>query len=76
MGSSAGTFMQLRVLNAKDVRAFSPYPEEELLIPLNSCFSVECALSSSDASLLAGFGHMPPKVDLVVLSQEVVSSSH
>ena len=75
-GSSAGTFLQLRVLNAKDVRAFSPYPEEELLIPLNSCFCVECALSSSDAALLAGFANIPPKVDLVVLCQEAVSSSH
>jgi hypothetical protein len=62
--------MELRVCNAKDIRAFSPYPEEELLIPMNSCFSVECSLSSADAALLKGFGSLPPNVDLVVLLQQ------
>jgi hypothetical protein len=71
-GGRAGTFMELRVFNAKDIRAFSPYPEHELLVPLNSCFSVECSLSSTDATLLAGFGSLPPNVDLVVLQQEKV----
>ncbi len=69
-GGSAGTFMEFRVCNAKDIRAFSPYREEELLIPMNSCFSVECSLSSADAALLAGFGSLPPNVDFVVLLQQ------
>jgi hypothetical protein len=69
-GGSAGTFMELRVFNAKDVRAFSPYPEHEFLIPLNSCFSVEYSLSSVDAAKLARFGSLPPNVDLVVLHQD------
>ncbi len=64
--------MELRALNAKDVRAFSPYPEEELLIPMNSCFSVESSLSSADAEMLAIFGSLPPNVDLVVLQQDNV----
>jgi hypothetical protein len=61
--------VELRVFDAKDVRPFSPYPEEELLVPMNSCFSVEYSLSSSDAAMLARFGSLPPNVDLVVLHQ-------
>jgi hypothetical protein len=61
--------MELRVLDAKDVRAFSPYPEEELITPMNSCFSVETCLPSADAAMLARFGFLPPNVDLVVLLQ-------
>lgn len=57
-GGRAGTFMELRVFNAKDIRAFSPYPEEELLVPMNSCFAVEYAVSSSDAAFLSGFGSL------------------
>ena len=63
-------FMELRVFNAKDIRAFSSYPEEELLVPFNSCFSVEYAVSSLDAAFFSGFGSLPPNVDLVVLHQQ------
>ena len=69
-GGSPGTFIELLVHNAKDIRAFSPYPENELLIPLNSCFSVKYSLSSADAALLGVFGSLPPNVDLVILEQE------
>jgi hypothetical protein len=58
------------VYNAKDIRAFSPFPENELLIPLNSCFSVKYSLSSAAAALLGVFGSLPPNVDLVILEQE------
>ncbi len=68
-------FMELRVFNAKDIRAFSSYPEEELLVPFSSCFSVEYAsveyaVSSLDAAFFSGFGSLPPNVDLVVLHQQ------
>ena len=44
--------LQTRREIAEDIRAFSAYPEEELLIPMNSCFSVQGSLSSADAALL------------------------
>jgi hypothetical protein len=41
-----GTLMQIIAVDAKDIQAFSPYPESELVIPPNSCHSVETVLDS------------------------------
>jgi serine/threonine protein kinase len=72
VGSSglAGTFMELRVRNAKAIEEFSLFPQEcERLIPHNTCFQVLGALSAADARILEGFASMPANVDLVILEE-------
>lgn len=65
-----GTFMELRVVNAKDIETFSAVPRErERLIPQNTCFRVLQALSAADVALLGSFGKLPPNVDLVVVEE-------
>ncbi len=69
----AGTFMELRVRNAKDIEAFSAFPHErERVIPHNTCFQVLGAFSAADVKILEGFGSMPPDVDLVILEEVIV----
>jgi len=41
-----GTLLQIIAVDAKDIQAFSPYPENELAITPNSCHSVETVLDS------------------------------
>lgn len=66
----SGTFMELRVRNAKEIEAFSVFPHErEHVIPHNTCFQVLGALSAADAKILEGFASMPPDVDLVILEE-------
>jgi serine/threonine protein kinase len=66
----AGTFIELRVHNAKEIEQFSLFPQErERLIPPNTCFQVLGALSAADAKILEGFASMPPNVDLVILEE-------
>ena len=47
-----GTLMQIIAVDAKDIREFSPYPENELAIPPNSCHRVEIVLDSAQVMLL------------------------
>ena len=69
-GAGAGTFMELRVKNAKEIEAFSAVPEEqERLIPHNTCFRVLQVCSAADVRLLGAFGSLPPRVDLVVVEE-------
>ncbi len=71
-GASAGvgTFMELRVKNAKEIEAFSAVPSErERLIPQNTCFRVLQAMSAKAANDLKEFGTFPPNVDLVVVEE-------
>ena len=66
----SGTFMELRVTNAKEVEHFSAFPSErEWLIPQNTCFKVLGAFSAAKVRLLEGFGALPPNVDLVVVEE-------
>jgi serine/threonine protein kinase len=68
--AGAGTFMELRVQNAKEIDVFSAVPwEKERLIPQNTCFRVLQALSAADVRLLKAFGTLPPNVDLVVVEE-------
>jgi len=68
--NGAGTFMELRVQNAKEIQVFSAVPgEKERLIPQNTCFRVLQALSAADVRLLEAFGTLPPNVDLVVVEE-------
>ena len=68
--AGAGTFMELRVKNAKEIEAFSAVDgEQERLIPHNTCFRVLQALSAADVALLEAFGTLPPNVDLVVVEE-------
>jgi serine/threonine protein kinase len=74
-GGQAGTFMELRVRNAKEIGAFSAFPHErEHVVPHNTCFQVLGAFSAADVKILEGFGSMPPDVDLVIL-EEVIGFS-
>ncbi len=71
-GASAGvgTFMELRVKNAKEIETFSAVPgERERLIPHNTCFRVLQALSAKAANDLKEFGTFPPNVDFVVVEE-------
>jgi hypothetical protein len=73
-GSSgqSGTFMELRVRNAKEIEALSLFPREcERVIPHNTCFQVLGAFSAADVKILEGFGSMPPNVDLVILEEVI-----
>lgn len=70
VGGGSGTFMELRVKNAKEIEHFSAFPgERERLIPHNTCFRVLQALSAADVRLLGAFGTLPPYVDLVVVEE-------
>ena len=65
-----GTFMELRVKNAKDIEHFSAFPTEcERLIPHNTCVKVLGAFSAARVRLLEGFGALPPNVDLVIVEE-------
>jgi hypothetical protein len=71
-GSSgkAGTFMEIRVQNARKIKALSAFPsEEELLLPPNTCTKVLVTLPSAKVSLLQGLASLPPNVDLIVLQE-------
>ena len=69
----AGTFMELRVRNAKEIEEFSFFPHErERLIPHNTCFQVLGAFSAADVKILEGFASMPPNVDLVILEEVIL----
>jgi hypothetical protein len=66
----AGTFIELRVQNAKEIQAFSAVPsEQERLLAPNTCFKVLECLTASQISRLQGFAPLPPNVDLVVLEE-------
>ena len=66
----AGTFMELRVRNAKIIEDFSIFPQErERLVPHNTCFQVLGAFSAADVKMLEGFASMPPNVDFVILEE-------
>jgi hypothetical protein len=68
--AGVGTFMELRVKNAKEIETFSAVPgERERLIPHNTCFRVLQALSAKAANDLKEFGTFPPNVDLVVVEE-------
>jgi hypothetical protein len=70
LAGRAGTFMELRVKNAKDIEKFSAVPgERERLIPQNTCFRVLQAFSAVDLRDISTFGNLPPNVDLVVLEE-------
>ncbi len=43
-----GTLLQIIAVDAKDIQAFSPFPESELLIPPNSCHTVQTVLESAE----------------------------
>ena len=43
-----GTLLQIIAVDAKDIQAFSPFPEGELLIPPNSCHTVHTVLESAE----------------------------
>jgi hypothetical protein len=45
-----GTLLQIIAVDAKDIKAFSPFPESELLIPPNSCHTVQTVLESAEVS--------------------------
>ncbi len=67
---SAGTFIELRVQNAKQIEAFSAVPgEQERLLAPNTCFRVLECLTASQIVNLQGFAALPPNVDLVVLEE-------
>ncbi len=66
-----GTLLELRVLSARSVAAFSAFPKEhELLLRPNTRGKVLVALSSGEAALLQGMAQLPPNVDLAVLQEE------
>ncbi len=68
---NAGTFIEMRVRNAREIVAFSAFPnEEELLLPPNTCTKVLVTLSSAKVALLQGFAALPPNVDLIVLQED------
>lgn len=69
-GGAFGTFMELRVKNAKNIEHFSAFPAEcERVIPHNTCFKVLVALSAAKVRMLQGFGALPPNVDLVIVEE-------
>jgi hypothetical protein len=65
-----GTFVELRVQNAKHIQAFSAVPgeQERLLVP-NTCFRVLECVTASQIARLQGFASLPPNVDIVVLEE-------
>ena len=66
----AGTFIELRVQNAKEIEAFSAVPgEQERLLAPNTCFKVLESFTASQIHRLQGFAALPPNVDLVTLEE-------
>ncbi len=66
----AGTFMEIRVQNAREIKAFSAFPsEDELLLPPNTSTKVLVTLSSAKVLLLQGLATLPPNVDLIALQE-------
>jgi hypothetical protein len=49
-----GTLQQIMAVDVKDIQAFSPFAEGELLIPPNSCHTVQTVLESAEVKN-AGF---------------------
>ncbi len=47
-----GTLLQIIAVDAKDIRAFSPFSESELLLPPNSCHTVLTVLESAEVKRL------------------------
>ncbi len=47
-----GSLLQIIAVDAKDIRAFSPFPESELLLPPNSCHTVQTVLESAEVRRL------------------------
>jgi hypothetical protein len=45
-----GTLLQIIAVDAKDIQAFSRFPESELLLPPNSCHTVLTVLESAEVS--------------------------
>ena len=45
-----GTLLQIIAVDAKDIQAFSSFPESELLLPPNSCHTVLTVLESAEVS--------------------------
>jgi serine/threonine protein kinase len=69
-GSIAGTFVEIRALNAKNINILSLVPsEKELVLLPNSVFRVISAVSFSHVQQLQGLAAMPSGVDLIVLQQ-------
>ena len=50
-----GTLLQIIAVDAKDIQAFSPFPESELLIAPNSCYTVQTVLESAEVRRLPPF---------------------
>jgi serine/threonine protein kinase len=68
-----GTFVELRVKNAKDIQPFSLFSQEcERFIPHNTLFLVVTAINAADLNSMKEFGEMPPNVDIVVLEEVLV----
>ena len=73
----AGTFIELRVQNAKEIEAFSAVPgEQERLLAPNTCFKVLECFSASQIHRMQGFAALPANVDLVVLEEVRHLSTH
>jgi len=68
------TLLHIIAVDAKDMQAFSPFPEGELLIPPNSCHTVHTVLQSAEVQALPQFGSLPVAVHLVVMRQDNVSA--
>ena len=51
-----GTLLQIIAVDAKDIQAFSQFPESELLIPPNSCHTVQTVLESAEVRRLPSAG--------------------
>jgi serine/threonine protein kinase len=69
-GSIAGTFVEIRALNAKNINVLSLVPsEKELVLLPNSVFRVISAVSFTRVQQLQGLAALPSGVDLIVLQQ-------
>ena len=51
-----GTLLQIIAVDAKDIQAFSTFPESELLLPPNSCHTVQTVLESAEVRRLPSAG--------------------
>jgi serine/threonine protein kinase len=51
-----GTLLQIKAVDAKDIQAFSTFPESELLLPPNSCHTVQTVLESAEVRRLPSAG--------------------
>ncbi len=51
-----GTLLQIIAVDAKDIQAFNPFPNEsELLLPPNSCHTVQTVLESAEVKRLPSY---------------------